>query len=268
MRGAKTVPIMSLSLVLLAGCCGSPPPAKDPAPNDTAWGPALSEEEKKTIAQLSTTELVDMLRHGDTLHKFAAVGQLTAGEKRRTNFDLLLSLAAQGGDAANIIVEGLVSAVEESAPAEDKRRVDKFLSFLRADLEKDRPAVEAHQAIRSVAQAITRRAVPLPGESREPPYGHEYALRILVSCLDHRKDFSIRADAIYALAWVGGDDPIVAKKVLATLETQRAKEEARQGGNVEKESMPRVMEDAIEMVTRQLKQMTNPYVSPLKTRTP
>jgi hypothetical protein len=265
MRIVKTVPLISLALVLLVGGCGSPRPAKGPAPGETAWGPQLSAKEKKAISGLSTAELVDMLRHGDTLHKFAAVEQLTAGENRKKNFDLLLGLAAEGGEAANIIVEGLVSGVEESAGAEDKRMVDKFLDFLGAELQKDEPAVNKYQAIRSVAQAVSRgAALPLEWDTREPPYGYERAMSILTFCLDD-KNIGVRGDAIGALTGMGEESPTVARKVLATLEAQLAKEEARQQDKVEKERMKAIIKDAIAKLKHQL---AGPYVMPLKQQKP
>jgi hypothetical protein len=259
MRRAQMASIASLSLLLLAGCAGSPAPKQGPAPDDTAFGPKLSEKELKAISELSAPELVDMLRHGDTLHQFAAVEQLTAGENRKKNFDLLLGIAAEGGEAANIIVEGLVFGVEESAGAEDKRMVDKFLDFLGAELQKDQPAVNKYQAIRSVAQAVSRgAALPLEWDTREPPYGYERAMSILTSCLDD-KNIGVRGDAIGALTGMGEESPTVARKVLATLEAQLAKEEARQQDKVEKERMKAIIEDAIQRVKGRL---TGPDVQP------
>lgn len=93
----KSIQVMSLATVLLVGCCGSPWPKKASVPDDmmTKWGPKLSEQELAAIAKLSTTELVDMLRTGDTLHASAALKQLKANGGWKKNFDLLLSMAAR-----------------------------------------------------------------------------------------------------------------------------------------------------------------------------
>jgi len=225
----------------------------------TKWGPKLSEEELAAIAKLSTTELVDMLKTGDTLHKFAALERLEANGGWKRNFDLLLSIAAERRGSGDMIVEGLVSATDESASAEDKCLVDKFLDFVEAELKKDKPSVSRYQAIRSIAQAVYRRR-PLPTPTRtkleiikhtKPPYGYGRAINILTSCL-YSKDSSVRADAIDALGSVGAQDMAMGNHIIAILETQLAKEETSEENKAVKKGMRKTIEHALRSLRRQL----------------
>ena len=225
----------------------------------TKWGPKLSEEELAAIAKLSTTELVDMLKTGDTLHKFAALERLEANGAWKNNFDLLLSIAAERDGFSDMIVEGLVSGIEESASTEDKRLVGKFLDFLEAELKKDKPSVSRHQAIRSIAQAVYRRR-PLPTPTRtkleiikhtKPPYGYGRAINILTSCL-YSKDSSVRADAIDALGSVGAQDIARSNHIIAILEAQLAKEETSEENKAVKKGLRKTIEHALRRLRRQL----------------
>jgi len=225
----------------------------------TKWGPKLSEEELAAIAKLSTTELVDMLKTGDTLHKFAALERLEANGGWKRNFDLLLSIAAERRGSGDMIVEGLVSATDESASAEDKCLVDKFLDFVEAELKKDKPSVSRYQAIRSIAQAVYRRR-PLPTPTRtkleiikhtKPPYGYGRAINILTSCL-YSKDSSVRADAINALGAVGAQDMVRGNHIIAILETQLAKEETSEENKAVKKGLRKTIEHSLRMLRRQL----------------
>ena len=233
-----------------------------PVPDErmTKWGPKLSEEELAAIAKLSTPELVDMLRTGDRLHASAALKQLKANGGWKGNFDLLLSIAAERHGPGDMIVEGLVSATDESASAEDKCLVDKFLDFVEAELKKDKPSVSRYQAIRSIAQAVYRRR-PLPTPTRtkleiikhtKPPYGHGRAISILTSCLDSNNR-SVRADAIHALGAVGAEDLALANKIIATLEAQLAKEETTEEKKANKERMKKIIENSLRWLKRQLR---------------
>ena len=167
MDATKSITVMSLAMVLLAGCHDSSRPKKDPYyPDDTMtkWGPKLSEEEQARIAKLSTTELVEMLKTGDTLHKFAALRHLRANGGWKKNFDLLLSIAADKRVGGDMIVGGMVSEIDESPSAEDKRLVDKFLDFLELELKKDESSVSHSQVVRSLGKvALNRRRLELAG---------------------------------------------------------------------------------------------------------
>jgi hypothetical protein len=228
--------------------------------DSTKWGPKLSKDELAAITELSTPELVDMLRTGDTLHKFAALEQLKANGGWKRNFDLLMSIAAERPGPGNMIVEGLVSATDESASAEDKRLVDKFLDFLEAELKKDKPLVTPDRAIRSIAQAVhRRRPVPTPNRPKleiikhtKPPYGHGRAISILISCLDS-KHWRVRANAIHALGAVGAEDLALANKIIAILEAQLTKEETTEENKANKERMKKIIENSLRQLKRQLR---------------
>lgn len=261
MDATKSITLMSLAMVLLAGCHDSSRPKKDPHyPDDTMtkWGPKLSEEEQARIAKLSTTELVEMLKTGDTLHKYAALRHLRANGGWKKNFDLLLSIAAGRHGAGNMIVEGLVFKIDESASVEDKRLMDKFLDFLESELKKDKPSVTHFQVVRSLGQVVLRRRrAPRPMSSKlesikhfEPPYSYRRVITTLISCLDN-KNRNVRGDAIRWLGTVGAEDLALANKVIATLEAQLAKEEIREKEAI-KGHLRKVIEDALNNLRRQL----------------
>ncbi len=256
----KSITVMSLAMVLLAGCHDSSRPKKDPHyPDDTMtkWGPKLSEEERARIAKLSTTELVEMLKTGDTLHKFAALRHLRANGGWKKNFDLLLSIAADKRVGGDMIVEGMVSEIDESASAEDKRLVDKFLDFLESELKKDESSVSHSQVVRCLGKVVLRRRRPTPMSSKletikhiKPPYGYRRVITTLISCLDN-KDRNVSGDAIRWLGTVGAEDPALANKVIATLEAQLAKEKIREKEAI-KDYRRKVIEDALNRLRRQL----------------
>jgi len=236
MDATKSITVMLLAMVLLAGCHDSSRPKKDPHyPDDTMtkWGPKLSEEEQARIAKLSTAELVEMLKTGDTLHKFAALRHLKANGGWKKNFDLLLSIAADRRVGGDMIIEGLVSGIDESASAEDKRLVDKFLDFLESELKKDEPSVSHSQVVRSLGQVVLRRRrAPRAMSSKletikhiKPPYDYRRVITTLISCSDN-KDRNVSGDAIMWLGTVGAEDLALANKVIATLEAQLAKEKS------------------------------------------
>lgn len=264
---SKSITVMSLAMVLLAGCHDSSRPKKDPHyPDDTMtkWGPKLSEEERARIAKLSTTELVEMLKTGDTLHKFAALRHLTANGGWKKNFDLLLSIAADRRVGGDMIVEGLVSGIDESASAEDKRLVDKFLDFLESELKKDESSVSHSQVVRSLGQVVfRRRRAPRAMSSKlesikhfEPPYSYGRVITTLISCLDN-KDRNVRDDAIMWLGTVGAEDLALANKVIAALEAQLAKEETIEKKAIN-DNRRKVIEGALNKLRRQLRGPESP----------
>lgn len=266
----KSITLMSLAMVLLAGCHDSSRPKKDPHyPDDTMtkWGPKLSEEERARIAKLSTTELVEMLKTGDTLHKFAALRHLRANGGWKKNFDLLLSIAADKRVGGDMIVGGMVSEIDDSPSAEDKRLVDKFLDFLESELKKDESSVSHSQVVRSLGKvALNRRRLELTPMSMshlesikhfEPPYSYGRVITTLISCLDN-KDRNVRGDAIRWLGTVGAEDLALANKVIATLEAQLAKEEIREKEAI-KDNLRKVIEDALNRLRRQLRGPESPY---------
>ena len=266
---SKSITVMSLALVLLMGCRDSSRPKKDPHyPDDTMtkWGPRLSEEEQARIAKLSTTELVEMLKTGDTLHKFAALRHLRANGGWKKNFDLLLSIAADKRVGGDMIVGGMVSEIDESPSAEDKRLVDKFLDFLESELKKDESSVSHSQVVRSLGKvALNRRRLELTPMSMshlesikqvKPPYGYRRVITTLISCLDN-KDRNVRDDAIMWLGTVGAEDLALANKVIAALEAQLAKEETIEKKAIN-DNRRKVIEGALNNLRRQLRGPDSP----------
>jgi hypothetical protein len=233
--------------------------AEDDSNSLTKWGPKLSEEELVTIASLSTSELVEMLKNGDTLHAYAALKELRAGEGRKANFELLLNVAAN--TRGDMIVEGLVKPIKPSADAEDKRLVDKYLDFLEAQLKKVKPSVSHQQAIRSIAQTTYIKADIWPAwYSRKPadpnihdpnellvPYANDRVVNILMRCLDN-SDRRIREVAIRWLANVGANDITQIDSVIAVLNAQVDKELSRK----DKEEIKTKMKNRIHSALRQL----------------
>lgn len=217
----------------------------------------MSEEEKARIARLSAAELADMLRRGDALHKFAALTQLEANGGREKNFDLLLSIAAENRGPGGMIVKRLVRPVKEAASDEDKRRIDRFVDFLEAQLKSDEPSVPHAQAVRSLGQAVHNpQSLPDPldpeGIGRErPPYGYARVMGILISCLDNT-DWLVREEAIYRLGKLGAQDPAMSKKAIAALEAQLAKEDASEERTAVEEGHKRVIDDALRDLMRRL----------------
>lgn len=267
MDATKSITVISLAMVLLAGCHDSSRPKKDPhRPDDTMtkWGPELSKEERARIAKLSTTELVEMLKTGDTLHKFAALRNLRGYDDWKKNFDLLLSIAADKRVGGDMIVEGMVSEIDESASAEDKRLVDKFLDFLESELKKDESSVSHSQVVRCLGQVVNRpRRAPRSLSSKsetirhiKPPYGYRRVITTLISCLDN-KDRNVSGDAIMWLGTVGAEDLTLANKVIAALEAQLAREKIREKDAI-KDYRIKVIEDALNRLRRQLRGPESP----------
>lgn len=261
MNAIKSITVMWLTMVLVGGCCSSPAPKKKPLSEKmTKWGPPLSEEEKARIAKLSTIELVNLLQTGTTLQKFAALRGLKANGRWKKNFDLLLSIAGDRGAPGDMIVEGLVSAVDESASAEDRRRVDKFVDLLESELKRDKPAISHSQAVRSLGQAV-HSPLRLPGGIRpgreRPPYGYQRIMGILTSCLDNT-DWNVREVAFRWLGTLGEQDPAMNKKIIAILEAQMAKEEAREEEERVKENLRKVMEDTLRKLRSRLREPATP----------
>jgi hypothetical protein len=252
-KPTRTMLVFSLIGVLLVGCCSSPEPQKKSLSEQmTPWGPALSKEEEARIATLSTAELVDMARTGDMLHKHTALSRLKANGGSKDNFDVLLSIATEKHGFGDMIVEGLVPAIDQSASAEDKRRVDKFMDFLEAQLKSNDPSVRHTQAVRSLGQTInSRKSLPplkpesLGGKRKKPPYGYARVMGILIRCLDD-KDRNVRDEAIEWLGSLGAQDPVMGKKVVTILEAQLAKEEASAEKKTVKEELRRGIEQSLE----------------------
>ena len=221
----------------------------------TKAGPELSNEELAKIAKLSTPELADMVKTGDTRHAYAALRRLKADGGWKRNFDLILSLAEVRG---NIIVEGLMGPVKPSAFAEDKARVDKFLDFLESQLKKDKPSVSRTQAVRSIDKTFRFSAAikrvwrpqsngPVDPNKLEVPYANARVLSILTRCLDS-KDWQVRSEAVLWLGGVGANDLAKGEQVAALLNAQFGKEETRQ----EKESVKARMKQNIQTALRAL----------------
>jgi len=238
-------------------------------PNMTKWGPKLSKKELAKIAKLSTPELVNMLKTGDTLHAYAALKRIKANGGWKRNFDLLLTIAAE--KRGDMIVEGLVRPIRTSAAAEDKRLVDKYLSLLEAQLKKDKPSVSRRQAIRSIAQTVFLRAAirptwrpltPLalsdPNESDpnklEVPYANARVLSILTRCLNN-EDWQVRVAAIYGLDAIGANDLAKADNVVAVLKAQLAKEEASKEKKEVKAGMKKVIQHSVRRLDREINEL-------------
>jgi len=230
-------------------------------PNMSKFGPKLSKEELARIAKLTTPELVDMLKTGDTRHAYAARNRLKAGQGWIANFDLLLSIAAE--TRGNMIVEGFMGPVKPSASAEDKARVDKFLDFLESQLKKDKPSVSRRQTIRSIAKTVFISAAlepawrpetngPVDPNNLQVPYGNARVLSILTRCLDS-KDWQVRSEAVLWLGSVGANDLAKAEQVAALLNAQFGKEETSEEKESVKATMKQNIQTALGALNRQIK---------------
>ena len=268
----KVIQVIYAVLVIISIIIAAPKTvqAEDRLDSDmTKWGPKLSEEQLAAIAKLSTSELVEMLKEGDTLHAYAARNRLKAGAGWKKNFDLLLSIAAER--RGDIIVEGLVGPMKTSVSAEEKRMVDKFLDFLENELKKEKPSVSRRQAVRSIAKTVffTAAIRPVWGPYRvdsvdpndlEVPYANARVVSILSRCLNN-KDWRVRSEAVRGLSAVGANDLAEADNVVTLLDAQLAKEEA--GG--EKEKVKAKMKKAVQNSLRRLNREINWFI---KARTP
>jgi hypothetical protein len=192
-------------------------------------GARLTEAESAAIARMSTVELADLLKNGETLHAQAALQRLLADLKR--NFDLLLSIAAER--RGDMIVEHLSWPVQASSSTEEgNAMLDRFLDFLEGQLSKSKPSVTGAEAIRSIALTVylgpRMHAVgPKPPDPNDlvVPYGNARVLGILRRCLDN-EDWRVRSEAAQWLGSVGVNDPNMAENVVFWLEAQSIKEQA------------------------------------------
>lgn len=224
-------------------------------PNMTKWGPKLTKAEIAAIARLSTKELAEMLKTGETLHAYAALDRLTANDGWKRNFDLLLSIAAN--KRGDMIVEGLVKPIKPSASDEDRRLVDKHLDFLKAQLKKDKPSVSRLQAIRSIARTVFLRG---PGPIRSAfrpykiadannlkiPHANARVINILTSNLDST-NWRIRNAAIRWLGRVGANDLTKVDNVVTVLNAQLAKVKARKETKAEKAEKQNILRSLIHL---------------------
>lgn len=270
MKVTKAILVISSTLCLLvaergivqasSGSDANTVQRKPSDPNMSKFGPKLSKEELARIAKLTTPELVDMLKTGDTRHAYAALNRLGTGAGWTANFDLLLTIAAE--TRGNMIVEGLMGPVKPSASAEDKARVDKFLDFLESQLKKDKPSVSRRQTIRSIAKTVFISAAikrshpqskgPVDPNNLEVPYANARVLSILTRCLDS-KDWQVRSEAVLSLGAIGANDLAKADQVAALLNAQFSKEETSQ----EKESVKPTLKHNIQTALRALNHQIN-----------
>jgi len=224
--------LAGLSVVLYVnGMCVADAESKPVPDNMTKWGPKLSGEEEARVAALSTPELIEMLKHGDVMHAFAALRQLRYVEAHgglAKNFDLLLGAAAE--TRGDMIVDGLVRPVRQSSSEEERQRTDRFIDFLTAQLHKEKPSVSPQQVVRSLAQTVYNDWYPLMSRKEDPnqqpvPYANDRVVGILTECLDH-SDRRAREAAIHWLGAIGANDLAKTGDVEALLKAQVAKEEA------------------------------------------
>ena len=195
----------------------------------------LTEEEKVRISKLSVPELVKLYKTGETLQIYSAADQLKRGDGRKENFDLLLNLAE--GPHGQIMTEGLVRPVKNSAPDEEKRMVDRYLDFLESQLKKEKPSVPYEWAVRGIGQAInvsnesgwkTLSMWPKINDLNDIdiPYANERATNILISCMDSDNK-KIREAAIHWFGNIGANDPDKIGDMIKLLNDQLAKEQGK-----------------------------------------
>lgn len=234
----------------------------EPDPNVmTKWGPKLSEEELAVIAKLSTPQLAEMLKNGDTLHAFAALNQLTINDGWKQNFDLLLSIASER--RGDMIVEGLIWPRSTIIDAEYKRMVDKLLDFLESELKREKPSVSRKQAIRSIAQTVDLNAAvkdkfrpihldPNTDPNQLPvPYGNERVVNILTKCLDSN-DMNVRLEVVDWLGNIGANDRSKSGEIIANLEAQIAKEQMLNESEDAKEKAKKIIKCSLETIRKDL----------------
>lgn len=222
----------------------------------TKWGPKLSDTEIAVIAKLSTPELVEMLKTGDTLHAYAALERLKAGAGLKENFNLLLNIATQ--TRGDMIVEGLVKPIRSSADAEDKRIIDKYLDFLEAQVKMDKPSISRRQAIRSISKTVYltshirhswRNKILDPNDKADPnqlmiPYANKRVLNILKQYLDN-ENVKIRKDTAIWLASIGSNDLSSTQEIKAVLEKQLINEEDMDQDISVKQEMKKVLNNSL-----------------------
>lgn len=232
MRLYISIVTRGVALIILTMSIGAIYGEEDPHSDEmTKWGPKLKKEELAKIDALSKEELIAMLKTGDTLHAYAALDRLTAGDAVKRNIDLLLAIAAEG--PSNMIVEGLISPVELSASPDDKLLVDKFLDFLEEQLVLEKPSVTREQSLRSMVQAVRRRNSHSPSAlargarfQKPPPYASSRVLVTLFWCLDH-PDSHTRMAAVRSLGVLAYNDFGTIDGIIRVLELQATKEARR-----------------------------------------
>jgi hypothetical protein len=285
MNTGKNIIIVVVLLSLLLGRCNIYAAGSKPDPNMTKWGPKLSEKELASIAKLSTQELAQMLKTGDTLHKFAALEQLKAESHGglKKNFDLIMSIAEETGSGV-LIVEGLIKPVKTTAVEEEKRMVDKFLNFLENQLKDEKlPASIKEWYIRSMGGVVYIRPDLLPKWNPEQfpstleasllgnpknfdpnklpiPYANDRVVSIIVKYLES-KDRIVRESAIRWLGNIGSNDISKADKIVETLEAQIKKEDVLNNNEKDRQTMKKVVNDSTESLKERIKQLKGPRTS-------
>jgi hypothetical protein len=276
MDAGKNIILAVVLLSLSLGRCNIYAVGSAPDPKMTRWGPKLSEKELASIAKLSTPELAQMLRTGDTLHKFEALKQLKSESHGglQKNFDLLMSIAEETGGGA-LIAEGLLKPIKTTAEVEEKRMVDKFLNFLEKQLKDEKVAASTKESyISSMGGVVYIRPDLLPKWDPEQfpstletsllgyknfdpnklpiPYANDRVVGIIVKYLDS-KERIVRESAIRWLGNIGANDISKADKIVSTLEAQIQKEDVLNNNEKDKEAMKTVVKDSI----KRLKQNIN-----------
>lgn len=255
----------AVALIILTMSIGAIHGEEDPHSDEmTKWGPKLKKEELARIDALSKKELIAMLKTGDTLHAYAALDQLTAGDDLKTNLDLLLAIAADR--RGNMIVEGLVSPVELSASPDDKLLIDKFLDFLEEQLVLEKPSVTREQSLRSMVQAVRDRNSHSPSAfargarfQEPPPYASSRVLVTLFWCLGH-PDSHTRMVAVRLLGLLAYNDFGTIDGIIRVLELQATKEARTVGREETKLKLVEAVRDELKRLrTRRPGKPSDPF---------
>ena len=252
--------IIVFSMARWEGCLGGdnlPDPGLIGRKLYVKGGARLTEAESAAIARMSTVELADLLKNGETLHAQAALRRLLADWKR--NFDLLLSIAAER--RGDMIVGLLARPVQASSSTEEgNAMVDRFLDFLEGQLSKSKPSVTGAEAIRSIALTVYLDGPSMHVVGPEPPdpndlavpYGNARVLGILRRCLDN-EDWRVRYEAAQWLGSVGVNDPNMAENVVFWLEAQSIKEQAGPEDEKIKVQLVASVQTSLERLDRELR---------------
>jgi hypothetical protein len=268
MKTGKNIIIIGFLLSLSLGNANIYAASSNPDPNMTKWGPKLSDAELASISKLSTQELAQMLKTGDTLHKFAALEQLKSESHGglKKNFDLIMSIAEE--TSGEMILNGLIKPVKTTAGVEEKRMVDKYLDFIEKQLKDEKLSGSTKEwYIRNTGGVVYISPGLLPQWNPEQfpstldasllgqpknfdpnklpiPYANDRVVSILVKSLES-KDRVSRESAIFWLGNIGANDLSKADKIVSTLEAQIQKEDVLNNNEKDKQVMKTAVNDSL-----------------------
>ena len=209
-----------------------------------AVGPVepLPEEVIASIQQMSLSELLEELKGSDLQRGECALKELTRDGLDLNELELLTQLAIKqgGGKHSTMIICHLAGRVgpicETTATEEEKAKFDKFVDLLEEELKKkEEPGrIPFYLGIMGFERIISPkleggRAYRRENRNRRPPvpYGNDRVTDILLTCANH-KDWRVRREAVRALGRVGANDPNRVATIVAFLEAQESKEQARE----------------------------------------